>query len=426
MKIFFAVPSYMGLVDEGGKPRCEPFMKSLVATIDLCEKAGHEVVPIEQSLLMGCCYIQVVRNELVKAFRDSKADVLFFLDDDMSWKPEDALKLIEMPDLIVAGAYRYKTDMEDYPIVIHSDDAGRANVRESDGAIHGSQVPTGFLRIRKEAIELLCVKHADRAYFKRENGAKREGYIDLFPQGLEDGQWVGEDYAFCRLWERMGGEIWVVPDMTLSHHGRGVEYSGNYHEYLMRQPTGSNAKPFDLSNCEVTQGWLTMFEAEFLAEQASTRKIVVEMGCAYGKSTLAMADNMAPDAVLYAVDNWYGPLEDGSMLEEERAGLYDKFCSNLSGHIASGKVVPIMCDHADILTAVIPEPDMVFIDGDHSYESAKRDIDFWYSKIKPGGMLCGHDAHWEEVEKAVKEVMPDAEFVAGTSIWAWTKPEKEK
>jgi hypothetical protein len=135
---------------------------------------------------------------------------------------------------------------------------------------------------------------------------------------------------------------------------------------------------------------------------------------------------MAPDAVLYAVDNWYGPLEDGSMLEEERAGLYDKFCSNLSGHIASGKVVPIMCDHADILTAVIPEPDMVFIDGDHSYESAKRDIDFWYSKIKPGGMLCGHDAHWEEVEKAVKEVMPDAEFVAGTSIWAWTKPEKEK
>jgi hypothetical protein len=114
---------------------------------------------------------------------------------------------------------------------------------------------------------------------RRENGAKREGYIDLFPQGLEDGQWVGEDYAFCRLWERMGGEIWVVPDMTLSHHGRGVEYSGNYHEYLMRQPTGSNAKPFDLSNCEVTQGWLTMFEAEFLAEQASTRKVVVEMGC---------------------------------------------------------------------------------------------------------------------------------------------------
>ena len=35
--------------------------------------------------------------------------------------------------------------------------------------------------------------------------------------------------------------------------------------------------------------------------------------------------------------------------------------------------------------------DMVFIDGDHSYEGCKQDIQHWYSKVKPGGWLCGHD-----------------------------------
>lgn len=35
--------------------------------------------------------------------------------------------------------------------------------------------------------------------------------------------------------------------------------------------------------------------------------------------------------------------------------------------------------------------DLVFIDGDHSYEGAKRDILAWKPKLKIGGILAGHD-----------------------------------
>ncbi len=46
--------------------------------------------------------------------------------------------------------------------------------------------------------------------------------------------------------------------------------------------------------------------------------------------------------------------------------------------------------------------DLVFIDGDHSYEAAKRDIEMWLPKVKPGGILCGHDC-----EGAVANFHPD-------------------
>jgi predicted O-methyltransferase YrrM len=37
--------------------------------------------------------------------------------------------------------------------------------------------------------------------------------------------------------------------------------------------------------------------------------------------------------------------------------------------------------------------DFVFIDADHSYEAVLRDIDAWWPKVRPGGMLAGHDVH---------------------------------
>jgi|TARA_R110000824_G_scaffold185997_10_gene367107 hypothetical protein len=35
--------------------------------------------------------------------------------------------------------------------------------------------------------------------------------------------------------------------------------------------------------------------------------------------------------------------------------------------------------------------DFVYIDGEHSYEAVSQDIADWWPKIKPGGILAGHD-----------------------------------
>lgn len=35
--------------------------------------------------------------------------------------------------------------------------------------------------------------------------------------------------------------------------------------------------------------------------------------------------------------------------------------------------------------------DFVYIDADHTYEGVTQDIEAWMSKVKSGGLLCGHD-----------------------------------
>lgn len=35
--------------------------------------------------------------------------------------------------------------------------------------------------------------------------------------------------------------------------------------------------------------------------------------------------------------------------------------------------------------------DFVYLDGDHSYEGVKTDLETWWEGIKPGGIIAGHD-----------------------------------
>jgi hypothetical protein len=57
--------------------------------------------------------------------------------------------------------------------------------------------------------------------------------------------------------------------------------------------------------------------------------------------------------------------------------------------------------------------DMVYIDGDHSYDAVKEDILLWSPKVKVGGHITGHDYHeGGAVQKALNETLgiPDIKF----------------
>jgi hypothetical protein len=60
---------------------------------------------------------------------------------------------------------------------------------------------------------------------------------------------------------------------------------------------------------------------------------------------------------------------------------------------------------------------LIFIDGDHSYISTKRDIELWKDLVVDGGAIVLHDINWATVAQAVDEtIRTDKSFtIEGTT-----------
>jgi hypothetical protein len=165
---------------------------------------------------------------------DAKADVIVFIDHDLSWRPNDLLKLVETEGDVVAGTYRFKREPEEYMGRILTNSEGRP-IQRSDGCISAFAVPAGFLKITTKGLNTFIEHYPELCY-----GERHSPHVDLFNHGAHKHMWYGEDYAFCRNWIDTKNPIWLVPDLTLTHHG-DKEYRGNYHEYLLGCPGGSNS-----------------------------------------------------------------------------------------------------------------------------------------------------------------------------------------
>lgn len=59
--------------------------------------------------------------------------------------------------------------------------------------------------------------------------------------------------------------------------------------------------------------------------------------------------------------------------------------------------------------------DVLFIDGDHSYEGCKADIEAWYPYMKEGGVMLFHDCD----ESSPGVVQAVAEFVNTHTVASW-------
>lgn len=224
-KVIFCVPTLT-------RPH-QATLDALKASIPLIKSAGWDEGMVSE---IGCPYISAARATMLRKALDVKADVIVFIDHDVSWKSTDLLKLIETEGDVVAGLYRFKySDKIEYMGVL-DDDNGMPKVR-ADGAIKASRVPAGFLKVTRNAINKFMQAYPHLIY-----GEASSPSVDLFNHGAHKGAWWGEDYSFSRNWIDCGGDIWVVPDLNLNHHSADEVFEGNYHEFLLSQPGGSNFK----------------------------------------------------------------------------------------------------------------------------------------------------------------------------------------
>lgn len=223
MKLFIAVPAY------DSKP-CVDFMHSLTDTLPLLERLG-----IEATVTYHCkdAYVHRARNTLARKFLASDATDLLFIDSDMGWDFKSVPRLLTRPYEFVGGAYPFKQDNEDYPVSILSNAHGTPLVDPATGCIAAAMLPTGFWRLRRSVFE----KMEPNCDWYWDNGEKT---VAFFETPIVDHEWIGEDPWFCRKWLSIGGQIWCDPNIDFTHVGT-KEWTGNYHEFLLRQPGGAKA-----------------------------------------------------------------------------------------------------------------------------------------------------------------------------------------
>lgn len=224
MKVVFATPTVT-------EPFA-PYLKSLEECLPAVEAAGFEH---GATFTVGNPYISGARATMLRNAMDARADLVVFIDHDVSWRPQDMVKLLQTEGDVVAGTYRFKNDGEEYMGVLETDHDHRPVCR-ADGAIKAKWVPGGFLSLTKEAVDAFMREYPELVY-----GPRYSPSVDLFNHGAIENIWMGEDVAFSKRWREKCGDIWIVPDLDLDHHSKDRVWPGNFHKFLLRQPGGSEA-----------------------------------------------------------------------------------------------------------------------------------------------------------------------------------------
>jgi predicted O-methyltransferase YrrM len=130
------------------------------------------------------------------------------------------------------------------------------------------------------------------------------------------------------------------------------------------------------------KGWLSRSEGEFLADLA-WGKLVLEIGSYHGRSTISMAQTAK---LVHAIDTFQGNCV-GLPLEY----TYEPFVENLKRYGVRRWVVPHVGLDRHILPILAPVFDMIFIDGDHAFESVIYNLDAAEKLLTPTGNIVLHD-----------------------------------
>jgi predicted O-methyltransferase YrrM len=178
-------------------------------------------------------------------------------------------------------------------------------------------------------------------------------------------------------------------------------------------------------------GWMSRRELEWLAARAveiSAGGTWLEIGVMVGRSWLCQALALPTGCTLAAIDCGLGSYT--LTAEQWRCGTWRSDWPSAWTWQQTLARMP----RSDLHWLALREEaiaaarwfraeslDAVFIDACHTYEGTLAQIATYRNKLKPGGLLCGHDysrSSWPGVVQAVDELLPDRlELVAGTSLW---------
>ncbi len=137
-----------------------------------------------------------------------------------------------------------------------------------------------------------------------------------------------------------------------------------------------------LSHITGVPGWENAAEQELLyalAQQVPENGLILEIGGEFGMSASLFIKGARETVRVYTVD-----LFPGNLLSDHRANLRE-------AGFADGRSEQIQGASANVILGWHEPIDLLFIDGDHSYEAVLADLNNWTPFVKPGGIVVLHD-----------------------------------
>jgi hypothetical protein len=122
---------------------------------------------------------------------------------------------------------------------------------------------------------------------------------------------------------------------------------------------------------------------ERMLEYLPANAVAAEIGVSRGKFTAAILKANRPRK-LHLIDVWASEIYNQSL----RARVEQRFAAE----IAAGSV-EINLGYSTVVGASFADAyfDWIYLDTDHSYETTRDELAIFESKMKPGGIIAGHD-----------------------------------
>lgn len=242
--LMIATPCFGGMVNQN-------YMTSVLKLLGHGPKAGYGVT---LALLGYDSLVPRARATLLGRFLDTPAAThLLFIDADIAFEPEQVDRLLAADKEFAAALYPLKSlDWDSLPErctrgaeplpqgplnYVGTFATGTEAKRDGDFAT-ATYAGGGFQLIRRSVFERMIAAYPETRFKKllaRTTGeAMSENLYALFDCFIdkETGEYLSEDYAFCRRWRDIGGEIWLDRHSRLTHVGN-YDYRGE-HEFRLR------------------------------------------------------------------------------------------------------------------------------------------------------------------------------------------------
>jgi hypothetical protein len=242
--LFVSTPCYGGIC-------LQAYAESMLRLQRVCAANGIQMMldTTENESL-----VHRARNLAVARFYQKcpQATHFLFIDADVHFDPDSVVRLIKSNHEVSVACYPKKCVMWDQvENYAKSGETGKdparvasslvlnfkyGNTPIKDGFAEVLDGPTGFMLIKRDVFTKMHERYPELNCVNDHQNKDLDEYVAVFDCMIDpvSRRYLSEDYAFCRRWQQMGGQIFADVMTTLGHVGN-IRFHGKLEERLVKE-----------------------------------------------------------------------------------------------------------------------------------------------------------------------------------------------